>query len=168
MIRNPYSSASLLAVATTVALAALPAPAQEGPPGMVLVAGDRYGIGIDKKDAVKLIEETQQRALASEYPRHTVLLEDFYYMPTEVTNEQFAAFVSATGTEPPLIWGQEAIDAATLAFAEKVGKAKKDARDAGEPAPEFEEFKPADWWEDNWKDSWEDSRGPPTSWAGRP
>ena len=64
--------------------------------GMVLVAGDRYGIGIEKKAAVKLIEATQQRALASEYPRHTVRLDDFFYMPTEVTNEQFAAFVRAT------------------------------------------------------------------------
>jgi len=123
---------------------------------MVLVAGDRYGIGIEKKAAVKLIEATQQRALASEYPRHTVRLDDFFYMPTEVTNEQFAAFVRATDSEPPLLWGQAVIDAATLAYAEKVGKAKKEARDAGLPAPEFENFVPADWWADNWKDSeWE-------------
>ena len=153
MIRNLYSSASLLAVS---ALASMPAQAQEGPPGMVLVAGGRYDIGIDKKEAVALVEESQVGAIVAEYPQYSARLDDFYYMPTEVTNEQFAAFVRATGSEPPRLWGKEAIDDATRAFAERVGKAAKDARDAGLPVPEFEEFDPADWWENNWQDcEWE-------------
>ena len=146
MIRISTPKALCLPLAALGTLATAPAVAQEGPPGLVFIQGERFDIGIEKKEAIKLIEDTQQRALASEYPQHSVRLDDFWYMPTEVTNEQFAAFVSATDSEPPLLWGQEAIDAATLAYAEMVGKAKKDARDAGEPMPEFEEFVPADWW----------------------
>ena len=113
-------------------------------------------IGIDKKEAVALVEESQVGAIVAEYPQYSARLDDFYYMPTEVTNEQFAAFVRATGSEPPRLWGKEAIDDATRAFAERVGKAAKDARDAGLPVPEFEEFDPADWWENNWQDcEWE-------------
>ncbi|MDF1798108.1 MAG: SUMF1/EgtB/PvdO family nonheme iron enzyme [Planctomycetota bacterium] len=119
---------------------------------MVRIQGDRYEIGADKDYVKEMIEKLQLRPLASEYPKHEVKLDDFYYMPTEVTNEQFAAFIEATGSEPPMSWGKAAIDAAGLAYATETGKAKKDARDAGQPIPKFDEFKDSAWWGKNWKD----------------
>ena len=145
-----------MTVATLFLLTVLinPAPTQDlAPPGMVFVAGDRYKIGTDEKIIKDLIEKTQQRPLASECPVETVKVDDFYIMPTELTNEQFAKFVAATNSEPPQLWGETAVGAAGLAYAERTGKAKKDARDAGLPVPEFEPFSPSKWWEKNWQDS---------------
>ncbi|MFT5080370.1 MAG: sulfatase modifying factor 1 [Gammaproteobacteria bacterium] len=144
-----------MTVATLFLLTALatPAPTQDlAPPGMVFVAGDGYKIGTDVKIIKDLIEETQQRPLASECPVEEIKIEDFYIMPTEVTNEQFAKFVAATNSEPPQLWGEKAVGEAGLAYAERTGKQKKDARDAGLPVPEFEPFSPAKWWEKNWQD----------------
>ena len=135
------------------ALFATAEPQDLAPPGMVLIAGGRYEIGADAKYIKGLIEETQLRALASECPEESMNLEDFYIMPTEVTNEQFAKFIAATGTEPPELWGEELIGAAGLAYATETGKAKKDARDAGLPIPQFEKFNSKKWWKDNWSDA---------------
>ena len=112
-----------------------PGPGEGVPPGLVLVAGNRYGIGIERAAAIELIEETGMRALASEFPRHKIVLEPFWHGATEVTNEQYAAFVTSTGAEPPLLWGQAAIDAAALAYAETVGQAKRRARQQACPSP---------------------------------
>jgi formylglycine-generating enzyme required for sulfatase activity len=79
-------------------------PADNAPPGMVFIAGGRFDIGADEKDIKKLMEEKQNRSLASEFPPESVNVEDFFIMPTEVTNEQFAKFVAATGGEPPQLW----------------------------------------------------------------
>ena len=96
----------LAALATTLPLlATFQSTPQEGPPGMVLIKGDRFNIGADVDEIKALIEETQFRALACEVPKHQVKLDDFYIMPTEVTNEQFARFVEATGSGPPRSWG---------------------------------------------------------------
>ena len=144
-----------MTVATLFLLTALatPAPTQDlAPPGMVFVSGDRYKIGTEEKVIKDLLEETQQRPLVTEYPVVSIKVEDFYIMPTEVTNEQFAKFVAATNSEPPQLWGEKAVGEAGLAYAERTGKAKKDARDAGLPVPEEEPFRPAKWWEKNWQD----------------
>lgn len=144
-----------MTVATLFLLTALatPAPTQElAPPGMVFVSGDRYKIGTDEKVIKNLLEETQQRPLATECPVVQIRVDDFYIMPTEVTNEQFAKFVTATNSEPPQLWGEKAVGEAGFAYAERTGKAKKDARDAGLPIPEEEPFRPAKWWEKNWQD----------------
>ena len=80
-------------------------PPSASPPGLVQIAGGRFQIGADTEEICALIESTGFRALASETPRHAVQLADFYLMPTEVTNEQFARFVEATGSGPPRSWG---------------------------------------------------------------
>lgn len=151
----------LAAVATTLPLFSIaPAAAQDSPPGMVLIKGDRFDIGAELNEIKALIEETQLRALACEVPKFSIKLDDFYIMPTEVTNEQFARYVAATGSQPPQSWGEDAIGAAGLAYATETGKARKDAKDAGLPAPKFEPFDQTIWWEKNWQtSSWRVPKG---------
>ena len=149
-----------VATATTLSILSAAAPAQDGPPGMIRVKGDRYEIGADTKEIKALIEETLFTPLASETPKHSVKLDDFFIMPTEVTNEQFARFVAATSSEPPQGWGADAIGAAGLEYATRTGKARKEAKDAGEPLPEFEPFDRSLWWKRNWQDSeWQIPKG---------
>lgn len=64
-----------------------PTPAN-GPPGMVWIPGGEFIMGAIDGD-------TQARA--DEYPPHKVRVGGFWMDATEVTNEQFAAFVEATG-----------------------------------------------------------------------
>jgi len=154
------STLFLAALATTLPALSFSAFAQDGPPGLVKIKGDRFEIGADTNEIKDLIEETQFTVLASETPKHSVKLEDFFIMPTEVTNEQFAKFVAATNTEPPQSWGDEAIGAAGFAYATETGKAKKDAQDAGLPIPSFEPFDRAIWWKKNWKEAdWKIPKG---------
>jgi sulfatase modifying factor 1 len=53
--------------------------------GMVWIAGGTYLMGADNKQAA-----------ADEYPKHKVTVNGFWMDQAEVTNKQFAAFVSAT------------------------------------------------------------------------
>ncbi len=54
--------------------------------GMVWIEGGTFSMGGDNEQARK-----------DEYPKHSVKLNGFYMDVTEVTNEQFAVFVKATG-----------------------------------------------------------------------
>ena len=54
--------------------------------GMVWIAGGTFMMGGDNEQGRK-----------DEYPKHKVKLDGFYMDATEVTNEQFATFVKATG-----------------------------------------------------------------------
>jgi formylglycine-generating enzyme len=54
--------------------------------GMVLIPAGTFSMGGDN-----------DQASADEYPKHTVTVDSFYIDETEVTNEQFAKFVEATG-----------------------------------------------------------------------
>ena len=54
--------------------------------GMVLIKGGDFMMGGDNNQADK-----------DEYPKHKVILDDFYLDAHEVTNAQFKAFVDATG-----------------------------------------------------------------------
>ena len=59
-----------------------------GPPGMVWIPGGEFMMGaVDGDD----------QARADEYPAHKVSVSGFWMDETEVTNEQFAEFVEATG-----------------------------------------------------------------------
>ncbi|MCP3914525.1 MAG: sigma-70 family RNA polymerase sigma factor [bacterium] len=73
----------------------------DAPPGHAKVRGGRKVIGTDLRDVRELLEGRTDGVarvddLAAETPRHHVDLEDYYMMRTEVTNEQFAAFVIDT------------------------------------------------------------------------
>lgn len=54
--------------------------------GMVWIEGGTFAMGADNEQGRK-----------DEYPKHAVKVNSFYMDATEVTNEQFAAFVNATG-----------------------------------------------------------------------
>lgn len=131
---------------------------QDVPPGVVLVKGGRTKVG----SPVKLIEELipknlqQKSALAAETPQHTVDIEDFYLMPTEVTNEQYAKFVKATGAKPPWYWGRKTdVDAARDAFLKADAERRAAALKEGIRL-ERARFEQERWWEENWKDlEWE-------------
>lgn len=61
------------------------AAAAEKPPGMAWVPGGEFAMGTDDKEAYP-----------AERPAHRVKVDSFWMDETEVTNEQFAAFVNAT------------------------------------------------------------------------
>jgi sulfatase modifying factor 1 len=120
------------------------------PSGMVFIDGGEFELGASTQKIVALIEETSQRALASETPLHSVVLAPYYLMSTEVTNEQYLAFVQATGSKPPQNWGQQAVEAAELTHSESLADW---ARDHDEPAIPITPFGSAKWWDKNWRDS---------------
>ncbi len=60
----------------------------EGPPGMVWIPGGIFTMGALDND---------QEARPDERPAHQVQVDGFWMDVTEITNEQFAAFVRATG-----------------------------------------------------------------------
>lgn len=130
------------------------------PPGMVFVEGGRTKIGLDEDAAKELILETGTRAIWNETPEHEVRVDDFFLMLTEVTNEQFAEFVTAANAKPPELWGKKAIDAASMEYLEKQGLERQKAREAGETPPDRVPFVRDVWWNRNWEDSeWEVPEG---------
>ncbi|MBM4113013.1 MAG: formylglycine-generating enzyme family protein [Phycisphaerae bacterium] len=64
----------------------LPAPPGESPAGMVWIPGGEFTMGTDSPNAYP-----------QERPAHRVRVDGFWIDATEVTNEQFKAFVEATG-----------------------------------------------------------------------
>ena len=150
-------------IGITLSLALVLAPAPSSPqdsapaPGLVLVKGGRTKIGTSVKDIEQMIIENEPVAntLAGETPQVSMKLDDFYLMPNEVTNEQYAAFVQATGAQPPYYWGEKALEAGRTAWLEEEGKRIQALRNQGQTF-ERRKFDPAAWWEDNWESSeWE-------------
>jgi formylglycine-generating enzyme required for sulfatase activity len=70
-------------------------PATAAPPGMVWIPGGEFSMGAkeprDMRDVVGMQATTDSR------PVHRVVVDGFWMDATEVTNEQFARFVEATG-----------------------------------------------------------------------
>lgn len=151
-------------IAPLLVLAALGAPndSQFTPPGLVLVEGGKTQVGLDVDTAEEFIKEHEGmiRAIWAETPQHEVDVEDFYLMVTEVTNEQYAEFVAATGSKPPRSWGEKAMEEGRMAFLTEEGLKRKEARDRGEPVPERKTFDPEVWWDRNWEEAeWEIPEG---------
>lgn len=152
------------AIALTLALSSLtallpssngPSVAMDPPPGMVLIKGGRTKVGTDYKDLKKLLEDHptlhgNYSSFIAETPEHNVTVEDFFLMTTEVTNEQFEAFVKSTGSRAPRHWAEEQENQARDTFLREQGKAKQEARERGETPPEDKIFDPKEWWRLNW------------------
>lgn len=116
---------------------------QDAPPGMVTIKGGRTEIGNDRKVIQDLVSsgataERFVRALDSETPGHRVNINDFYLMITEVTNEQYAEYIRATGVRPPQHWGNTTVDKARVAF-------------LGDPTNRGTAWDPERWWDKNWE-----------------
>jgi len=125
----------------------------EPPPGMVFIRGGTTKVGSTVKDVEARGMENEKvfNAILPETPQHSVRVDDFFLMSTEVTNEQFAAFVQATGSRPPWTWGEKAADDARQAFLIAQAEQIQAAKDEGNPVPERKKFDMDDWWKKNWE-----------------
>ena len=146
----------------------------KAPDGMVWVPGGDFWMG-GPKDVRDLLEgindpaefQKVQRRLnigPESYPIHLVSLDGFWMDQSEVTNEQFAKFVQATGymtvaerqplpSDFPVYVPPERLKPFSLAF-------KRAAEYDGDLA------RPEDWWEVRYGASWRHPEGPGSSIAG--
>ena len=158
--------------ATSVAAPSVVAP-QELPhaPGLVRIPGGRYEVGASEEFIVGLVEanESYGNTLSSELGGKPTQMPEFCIMPTEVTNEQYAAFVRATGHRPPQSWADpEALRAAVSEHNSKQAERIKAAREAGQTPPAREEFNVSAWYDANADDiEWQipsGQEGHPVTW----
>lgn len=159
LLSPALSVATLFPVPPVPAAALWEVQADQDPPGLVALEGGTTFIGSSKKDIEALIKEMpgvawrKLRSLDSTTPQHRVTVAPFHMGLTEVTNEQYAVFVMATGHRPPEEWGDVVIAAAQAEFLSAEGRRRADAREKGEPIPERREFQRDVWWLANWKQS---------------
>jgi formylglycine-generating enzyme required for sulfatase activity len=129
----------------------------EGPPGLVLVPGGRTKIGTEESEVERLIAEPEARAyagaLSAETPRHEADVAGFWLMTTEVTNEQYAAYVRATGARPPEHWGEARIARGRERHMAEEGKRHDEIVAQGKAAPEAAPFDSHAWWLAHWADA---------------
>ena len=73
---------------------------------MVRVPAGKFIMGSDKGDVDKMGQEygNVKPLYLDEHPLHTVELPDFYIDAYEVTYQQYAQYVRATGVTPPIQW----------------------------------------------------------------
>lgn len=149
-----------------------PAPPQAAfgaPPGTKLVKGGRTVIGTTVKEFEAIVTSSGEaegfkNVYVAETPQHKVEVDDFYLGVNEVSIEQYAAFLEATGHRPPIDFGEKAILEAIKAFNEEQGRLRQEAKLAGEPF-ERKKFDRDAWWAANWQDAeW----NLPTKLAKRP
>lgn len=76
------------------------------PSGMVWIPSGPFTMGSNEKDVQGRSVELglTKPWFQDEFPAHTVRLPGFYLDLTEVTNQNFAAFVRAMRAEPPVSW----------------------------------------------------------------
>lgn len=145
----------LVAILVALSGASAGSVGMEPPPGLVLVPGGRTRIGITQDELKRLLSidpnsQNYAGALSAETPQHELAVESFYAMPTEVTNEQFLAFVRATGSKPPQSWAEDAIRAGAEEFQREQDRARNEAGTQGLPLPEPASFDPRAFWDENW------------------
>jgi formylglycine-generating enzyme required for sulfatase activity len=128
--------------------------------GMVWIEGGTFMMGGDN-----------EQARQDEYPKHAVQIKSFYMDATEVTNEQFAAFVKATGyittAEKDVKWedlkkqlppntpkpSAEQLKAASLVFVPTDG------------AVSLQDY--SQWWQWTHGANWKHPKGPKSNIAGK-
>ncbi|MBK8178309.1 MAG: SUMF1/EgtB/PvdO family nonheme iron enzyme [Planctomycetes bacterium] len=145
------------------------APKPTPPPGMVLIPGGTTWIGTDRALLEKVSEDNDARfkRMANETPQFQMQVESFYLGVTEVTNEQYAEYVKATGAKPPDGWGIKAIDAAAIAHAAELGAKRKGRPRCRQAGPKLDPFDQVQWWNDHWREAqWEIPAGQETAPVG--
>ncbi len=80
---------------------------------MVLLSGGTFWMGLSEREAEKAFRLGEENRLdnvrgiiESEMPRHKITVKAFYIDKYEVTNQQFATFVDATGYKPQGEWAK--------------------------------------------------------------
>ena len=91
-----------------------PKLASLSPPGLIPVEGGTTWIGSDLDELEELVTQHPQAPdmvplFLAEIPRHEVEVESFHLMATEVTNQQYLAYVRSTGAVPPQTWVGEPV-----------------------------------------------------------
>lgn len=129
--------------------------------GMVKVLGGPFRMGGDNSQARE-----------DEYPKHQIIVSDFWMDAHEVTNQEFAAFVEATGYETI---AEREIDLEELMKQLPPGTPPPDP-EALEPfslvfasVPEGQPTRgPGDWWRMQKGANWKQPQGEGTSWKDSP
>lgn len=97
-----------------------------------------------------LAQEPDTRAYAGALlggtPAHDVFVEPFWMQPTEVTCEQYSAYLVATGARPPEPWCESAIRAASEEHVRIQAARAEEAQRHGLPEPPPENFDAHAWW----------------------
>ncbi|MCE9595246.1 MAG: formylglycine-generating enzyme family protein [Planctomycetes bacterium] len=129
-------------------LAFVPQLKPAAPPGLVWIDGGRTKIGTSVDQALALGQKYPVlfNAIAAETPQHERKVDGFFLMVNEVTNEQYAAFVQATGHRPPRSWGRAAIEEAQRRFPAEESERRAKAREAGQDPGADREFDAEAWW----------------------
>ena len=102
----PAAGAPMPASTFVQTIANTTTPSGPGPEGMVWIPGGEFSMGA--QDPRGLNDAVGMQATTDSRPIHRVYVDGFWMDETEVTNEQFAAFVKATGTSP---WPSEPLRA---------------------------------------------------------
>ncbi len=115
----------------------IPAGLAQPPAGMVAVPGGLLRMGTSQAEGERWVRDYGWLLPVGEFPQHSVTLAPFFLDRTEVTNQQYDAFIKATGHAPPAnpfnpetlnIWRNGAYPAA-LAQYPVVNVTWQDARD---------------------------------------
>ncbi len=121
------------------------------PPGLVAIPGGTTRVGIAMPALERMLaEEPATRiyagALVGSTPAHDVDVEPFWLQPTEVTCEQYAAYLLDTGARAPEPWCESAIRAASEDHSRReAASIEESTRNALTP-PEIEAFDAHAWW----------------------
>ncbi len=126
-------------------------PSASPPPGVVPIPGGTTRVGLSMPALERMLaQEPDTRAYAGALlggtPAHDVAVEPFWMQPTEVTCEQYAAFLVATGARAPEPWCEAAIRAASEEHARIQSARLEEALRHGLPPPEPEPFDAHQWW----------------------
>ena len=116
-----------------------------------MVQGGRTRIGIDMKELERLLDNDTAAqnfagALIGETPHQDMWVDPLWLMTTEVTQEQYAAFVRATGAAPLETWCEDALRDASVEFARAEERAASEARAGNRPPPTRHTFDRHAWW----------------------
>lgn len=121
------------------------------PPGLVPIPGGTTRVGISMPALERMLDEEPETrpfagALVGGTPAHDVAVEPFWIQPTEVTCEQYAAYLIATGERAPEPWCESAIRAASEEHARVQAARAEEAALHGLTPPEVETFDAHAWW----------------------
>lgn len=145
-----------LAAVVSLACAQEPRAVEVVPPSCAFVPGGRTRIGSEVAAVKKLLDNDPDTAnfagpLSSETPQHELNVPSFFLMTTEVSNEQYAAFLRAALLRPPFTWGRKAIAAGRDGWLADEERRRAEAASKGAATKDPQPFDPQRWWSENWR-----------------